>query len=88
MVITYILQIAWLGMFCFLVVVTATYSVFWTMCTYIKAPYDFGNCIDFTQFRKFSIYQDGAEEVDGGICNWLDSLLQTFSSPPRCSKMT
>lgn len=52
MAITYILQLAWLGMLCFLVVVTATFSIFWSLCAHKQQPYDKENCIDFQQFRK------------------------------------
>jgi len=50
MVITYILALAWLGMFCFLCVVTATFTIFWSLCAHKTQPYDKENCIDFQQF--------------------------------------
>jgi len=51
MSITYILQMAWLLMLCFLVIVTFVFTIFWSLC----ANPDVQNnkkCIDFRQFGK------------------------------------
>ncbi|XP_022906290.1 proteolipid protein DM beta isoform X2 [Onthophagus taurus] len=52
MVITYILQIAWILMFCFLIIITFTFTTFWYMCDNPRVQ-DRRDCIDFTQFYFF-----------------------------------
>ncbi|GLV35154.1 M6 [Carabus blaptoides fortunei] len=47
MAITYTLQLAWISMFCFLVIVTFVFTIFWNMCT---RPQLEQTCIDFQQF--------------------------------------
>jgi len=50
--ITYILQVAWLLIFCSLVVVTFIFTVFWKMCENPKVA-SLQDSIDLTQFCKF-----------------------------------
>lgn len=45
--ITYVLQIAWILMFCFLSIVTFVFTMFWNMCS---RPNLEQTCIDFQQF--------------------------------------
>lgn len=52
MVITYTLQVAWLLMFCFLVIVTFVFTIFWNMCANPRVG-NLQDCIDFTQFCTF-----------------------------------
>lgn len=47
--ITYILQIIWLLMFCFLVLVTFVFTVFWNMCENPRVA-SLQDDIDLTQF--------------------------------------
>ncbi|KAK7794684.1 hypothetical protein R5R35_008016 [Gryllus longicercus] len=49
MSITYILQIAWLLMLCFLVIITVTFMIFWGLCSSNRVQNE-RQCIDFTQF--------------------------------------
>jgi len=66
MVITYILEVAWLGMFCFLTVVTATFSIFWSLCAHKPQPYDRENCIDFQQF--YFLFPNSTRVDDWKVC--------------------
>ncbi|KAG8234948.1 hypothetical protein J437_LFUL015516 [Ladona fulva] len=47
--ITYVLQLAWIIMLCFLVIVTLFYTIFWAMCGSKRVQQDH-QCIDFQQF--------------------------------------
>ncbi|XP_044737280.1 neuronal membrane glycoprotein M6-b isoform X2 [Chrysoperla carnea] len=49
MAITYLLQILWMFMFCFLVIVTFIFTMFWSMCT-LPEVQSLRKCIDFQQF--------------------------------------
>lgn len=49
MCITYVLQIAWLLMFCFLVIVTFVFTIFWKMCENPRVA-SLQDDIDLTQF--------------------------------------
>lgn len=50
--ITYVLQIAWILMFCFLVVVSFVFTTFWKMCENPRVA-SFQDSIDLTQFYFF-----------------------------------
>lgn len=54
MVITYVLKIIWIIIFCFLCIVTFVFTLFWKMCTKTEVQVH-RTCIDFTQFSKFTI---------------------------------
>ncbi|XP_066995720.1 neuronal membrane glycoprotein M6-a isoform X2 [Anabrus simplex] len=47
--ITYILEIAWLLMLCFLVIVTLIFTIFWALCSSPRVQND-RQCIEFGQF--------------------------------------
>ncbi|XP_049808068.1 neuronal membrane glycoprotein M6-a isoform X1 [Schistocerca nitens] len=49
MSITYILQLAWVLMLCFLVIVTLIYTIFWALCSSSRVQLNH-QCIDFKQF--------------------------------------
>ena len=49
--ITYVLEIAWLLMLCFLVIVTLLFTIFWGLCN-DKDVQSNRKCIDFRQFCK------------------------------------
>lgn len=51
MSITYVLQIAWLLMLCFLVIVTLIFTIFWSLCTNTDVQNN-KKCIDFRQFGE------------------------------------
>lgn len=51
--ITYLLELAWITMFIFLVIVTFVFNVFWAMCDNPRVTQRNENCIDFTQFAFF-----------------------------------
>lgn len=51
MVITYLLQLVWLAMLIFLVIVTIMYTMFWALCE-DKSNHPEIECINFEQFRK------------------------------------
>lgn len=51
MAITYILEMAWILMFCFLVIVTFVFTIFWKMCENPRVG-NLQDSIDFTQFCK------------------------------------
>lgn len=52
MTIIYILQIAWLLIFAFLVITTLIFTIFWGLCSNPRVQ-SLDDCIDFTQFGKF-----------------------------------
>uniref|UniRef100_A0A1B6MFN4 Neuronal membrane glycoprotein M6-b n=1 Tax=Graphocephala atropunctata TaxID=36148 RepID=A0A1B6MFN4_9HEMI len=47
--ITYVLQLVWLLIFCFLLIVTVTFTTFWALCSSHRVQEEH-QCIDFTQF--------------------------------------
>nr|CAD7195570.1 unnamed protein product [Timema douglasi] len=47
--ITYVLQVAWLLMLCFLVIVTLIFTIFWALCSNPQVQAN-RQCIDFRQF--------------------------------------
>lgn len=49
MVITYILGIAWMLMFAFLVIICFVFTIFWNLCENPRVG-TFEDCIDFVQF--------------------------------------
>ncbi|XP_012288018.1 proteolipid protein DM beta isoform X2 [Orussus abietinus] len=49
MTITYILQLAWLLIFAFLVITTLIFTIFWGLCSNPRVQ-SLDQCIDFTQF--------------------------------------
>jgi hypothetical protein len=51
MAITYILQLVWILIFCFLVIATFLFTIFWKMCANERVS-TFQDCIDLTQFSK------------------------------------
>lgn len=51
MAITYILNLVWVIMFAFLIIVTFVYTIFWHMCSDPNVE-THRNCIDLTQFRE------------------------------------
>lgn len=55
MFITYILQIAWILIFCFLVIVTFVFTIFWKMCENPRVA-SLHDSIDLTQFCKFNMF--------------------------------
>lgn len=48
--ITYILNIVWILMLCFLVMITFVYTMFWNLCSAVSVETN-STCIDLTQFR-------------------------------------
>lgn len=50
MSITYVLQLGWIVMFIFLIIVTVFYTIFWALCSSDRVQNK--QCIDFTQFGK------------------------------------
>lgn len=51
MSITYVLQVAWLLMLCFLVIVTLIFTIFWSLCANTDVQNN-KKCIDFRQFGE------------------------------------
>lgn len=51
--ITYTLNVAWILMFCFLVIVTFVFTMFWYMCENPRVQ-SFQDCIDFQQFSEYN----------------------------------
>ena len=49
--ITYVLQVAWLLMLCFLVVVTIVFTTFWGLCSSHRVAVEH-RCINFDQFGR------------------------------------
>ncbi|XP_065159103.1 neuronal membrane glycoprotein M6-b isoform X2 [Atheta coriaria] len=66
MVITYILQFAWIFMFIFLVVVTFLFTTFWFMCANDHVSSG-KTCIDFTQFYFY--FPDGHKQEHMKVCD-------------------
>ncbi|XP_040166557.1 neuronal membrane glycoprotein M6-a isoform X1 [Anopheles arabiensis] len=65
MAISYVLNIAWILILCFLSIVTFVFTVFWNMCanTNVQTHRD---CIDLTQF--YFMFPDGVKQEDMKIC--------------------
>lgn len=65
MTITYLLNIMWIFILCFLVVITFVFTVFWELCsnTDIEAA---RTCIDLTQF--YFMFPSGTRQEDLRIC--------------------
>nr|CAI5848332.1 unnamed protein product [Callosobruchus analis] len=59
MCITYVLQIAWILMFCFLVLVTFVFTVFWKMCENPRVS-TYQDSIDLTQF--YFLFPEGTRQ--------------------------
>lgn len=55
MIITYILNIVWILIFCFLSIVTFVYTIFWNMCSNPDVE-NHRTCIDLNQFCKFFFF--------------------------------
>lgn len=53
MAITYVLNIVWILMFCFLCIVTFVYTIFWKMCSQPIEEQPRRCQIDLAQFRKY-----------------------------------
>ncbi|KAK9508632.1 hypothetical protein O3M35_006149 [Rhynocoris fuscipes] len=65
MSITYILQIIWLSLFVFLIIVTLYYTIFWTLCSSDRVQNQ-NQCIDFKQFDF--MFPSGTRPEDMEIC--------------------
>uniref|UniRef100_A0A1Q3EZH7 Putative conserved plasma membrane protein n=2 Tax=Culex tarsalis TaxID=7177 RepID=A0A1Q3EZH7_CULTA len=63
--ITYILNIVWILILCFLTVVTFIFTVFWNMCANPNVQ-SHKNCIDLTQF--YFMFPAGVAQQDMNIC--------------------
>ena len=55
MTITYILQLGWLLIFAFLIIIAWVFTIFWGLCSNPRVQ-SLDQCIDFTQFSKYNIY--------------------------------
>ncbi|XP_018335070.2 neuronal membrane glycoprotein M6-a, partial [Agrilus planipennis] len=66
MIITYILKIAWLLMFCFLIIVTFIFTVFWNMCANPNVE-TLRDCIDLTQF--YFLFPSGTKQEHMKVCD-------------------
>ncbi|XP_012263230.2 neuronal membrane glycoprotein M6-a isoform X1 [Athalia rosae] len=65
MTITYILQLGWLLIFAFLVIVTLIFSMFWGMCSHPRVQ-SLDQCIDFTQFDF--LFPNNTRREDMMVC--------------------
>ncbi|XP_015834396.1 neuronal membrane glycoprotein M6-a isoform X1 [Tribolium castaneum] len=65
MAITYILQLLWIVIFCFLVIATFLFTIFWKMCTNERVA-TFQDCIDFTQF--YFMFPQGTKQEHMKVC--------------------
>lgn len=65
MVLTYILNIIWIMMLCFLVIVTFVFTVFWNLCSNTDIETD-RVCIDLTQFHF--MFPSETRQQDLRIC--------------------
>ncbi|XP_037031609.1 neuronal membrane glycoprotein M6-a isoform X1 [Bradysia coprophila] len=63
--ITYVLNIVWILILCFLVVVTFVYTIFWNLCSEVSIETN-RRCIDLTQFHFMFPY--GTRDEDMKIC--------------------
>lgn len=66
MSITYVLQIAWLLMLCFLVIVTLIFTIFWSLCTNTDVQNN-KKCIDFKQFDF--MFPNNTRPQDMEVCD-------------------
>ncbi|KAJ9584230.1 hypothetical protein L9F63_021435, partial [Diploptera punctata] len=64
--ITYVLEIAWLLMLCFLVVVTLIFTIFWGLCS-DKDVQNNRKCIDFKQF--YFMFPENTRPQDMEVCD-------------------
>lgn len=55
MTITYILQLGWLLIFAFLVIIAWIFTIFWGLCSNPRVQ-SLDQCIDFTQFSKYNLF--------------------------------
>ncbi|KAK0080996.1 hypothetical protein PV325_012975 [Microctonus aethiopoides] len=65
MTITYILQIAWLLIFAFLVIITLIFTIFWNLCENPRVQ-SLEDCINFTQFNF--MFPSNIRDDDMKIC--------------------
>lgn len=65
MVITYILQIFWLFVFCLMVIITFVFTLFWNLCS--RTSTERRQCIDFRQFDF--IFPEGTKPEDMQVCD-------------------
>ncbi|KAF5302268.1 hypothetical protein FQA39_LY10307 [Lamprigera yunnana] len=72
MTITYILQIAWILMFCFLAITTFIFTIFWNMCENPQVK-ELIVCIDFTQF--YFLFPRGTKQDHMKVCGENDIKL-------------
>lgn len=63
MSITYVLQIAWLLMLCFLVIVTLIFTIFWSLCANTDVQNN-KKCIDFRQFDFMFPYNTKPSDME------------------------
>ncbi|XP_021920225.1 neuronal membrane glycoprotein M6-a isoform X1 [Zootermopsis nevadensis] len=66
MSITYVLQIAWLLMLCFLVIVTLIFTIFWSLCANTDVQNN-KKCIDFKQFDF--MFPNNTRPQDMEVCD-------------------
>ncbi|KAI4462950.1 myelin proteolipid [Holotrichia oblita] len=66
MAITYILKIAWICMFCFLIIITFVFTIFWSMCANPRVA-NRQDCIEFTQF--YFMFPAGTLQERMKICS-------------------
>ncbi|XP_043253509.1 neuronal membrane glycoprotein M6-a isoform X2 [Colletes gigas] len=65
MTITYILQLGWLLIFAFLVIITWIFTIFWGLCSNPRVQ-SLDQCIDFTQFSF--IFPNNTRVEDMKVC--------------------
>ncbi|BET01612.1 Myelin proteolipid protein (PLP or lipophilin) [Nesidiocoris tenuis] len=65
MSITYVLQLGWIVMFIFLIIVTVFYTIFWALCSSDRVQNK--QCIDFTQFDF--MFPKGTRREDMEVCH-------------------
>nr|CAD7587898.1 unnamed protein product [Timema genevievae] len=64
--ITYVLQVAWLLMLCFLVIVTLIFTIFWALCSNPQVQAN-RQCIDFRQFSF--MFPNNTRPEDMEVCD-------------------
>lgn len=62
--VTYVLNIVWTLIFCFLCIVTFIYTVFWKMCSQENESQPHPCLIDLAQFRKLFADANAAGRVN------------------------
>ncbi|XP_031340822.1 proteolipid protein DM beta isoform X1 [Photinus pyralis] len=72
MVVTYILQIAWILMFAFLVIITFVFTIFWNMCDNPRVK-ELRDCIEFQQF--YFLFPKGTLQEHMQVCGENDIKL-------------